>query len=128
MLAFALGFFTLMSPEQIDEMGLSKLTIQEKMSLHEWVEEHYEKKILAQNKKKDPIIEEVIKGGRFIRLSDKTLWEIDPKSTLITQSWITPVEIKVTSNKDTKYPYTLTNTLTGSSVLARKKDPSQLKN
>ena len=67
-----------------------------------------------------PIIQESLYNGRFIRLSDSSLWEINPKDTPITQSWITPVEILVNPSDDESYPFRLTNSLTGSSVLARR--------
>jgi hypothetical protein len=120
LLAAALAFDSSMSDEEMEKTGVAKLTIQERMALQEWIEDHHSKKIVAQNKKSIPILQEVIKGGRFIRLSDNSLWEIDTHDTPITQAWITPTEIKILSVNDSDYPYTLTNSLTGSSVKARK--------
>ncbi len=118
-LAASLLFDTVMSEEEQKETGLAKLNLQERMALRDWIEEHYTKKIVAQ-KNSGPILQEVLKGGKFIRLSDHSLWEIDPDDTPITQSWITPNEIKIGQSSDTEYPYSLTNSLTGSSVRARK--------
>ena len=67
-----------------------------------------------------PTIQENLNNGRFIRLSDDSLWEINPKDTPITQGWITPVEITVAPSDDANYPFRLTNSLTRSSVLARR--------
>jgi hypothetical protein len=67
-----------------------------------------------------PIIEASLQNGRYIRLSDDSLWEINPSDRPITQSWITPVEIVAAPSNDANYPFRLTNTLTGSSVLARR--------
>lgn len=119
-LAAAVTFGSNMSQEEKKQTGIAKLTIQERATLQEWIEEHYAKKVVAQNKGSSPVIEAVLKRGRFIRLSDETLWEIDPQDTLITQSWITPSEINVAENTDDDYPYSLTNSLTGSKVRARK--------
>jgi hypothetical protein len=76
---------------------------------------------IAQSPKSPPpVLQENLKNGHYIRLSDNSLWEINPSDTPITQGWITAVEIKVAPSQDTAYPFTLTNTLTGSSVKARK--------
>jgi hypothetical protein len=66
-----------------------------------------------------PVVQESINNGQFIRLSDGTLWEIHPGDRKITQSWITPSEIKVVPSNEPTYPFLLTNSITGSSVLAR---------
>lgn len=118
-LAAALAFDANMTDEELKDTGLAKLTIQERTNLREWLEEHYARKMIAQNKN-TPRVEEVLKSGKFVRLTDKSLWEIDPQDTPITQSWITPSEIKVEETEDRQYPYSLTNKLTGSTVKARK--------
>jgi hypothetical protein len=67
-----------------------------------------------------PVLQQSINSGHYIQLSDNSLWEISPSDTIITASWITPVEITIESSGNKAYPYKLTNTLTGSSVLARR--------
>ena len=112
-----------MSPQEMNQTGMSKLSAQEKQALQKWLDANYTKKspAVAQSPKSTtPTLQENLKNGTFIRLTDNTLWEIKPSDTPITQGWITPVEIKVAPSNDTVYPYTLTNTLTGSSVKARK--------
>jgi hypothetical protein len=120
LLAAAIAFDSNMSEEEMRETGISKLTIQERAALQEWIEDHHSKKMVTQNKKTGPIIQEVLKGGRYVRLSDNSLWEIDTPDRPITQSWITPTEIKVATSNNPDFPNTLTNTLTGSTVKARK--------
>ncbi|MGB7977790.1 MAG: hypothetical protein WCF19_01360 [Chlamydiales bacterium] len=119
-LAAAIAFDSSMTDEEWEQTGLIKLTLQERMALQEWMEERYSKKMAAQDKKSAPVLQEVLKNGRFVRLSDHSLWEIDGQDTPITQGWITPAEISAASNGDAAYPYTLTNSLTGSTVRARK--------
>ena len=104
-----------MSPEEMEETGLVKLTVRERLALQDWIEYKSAKK-----KRAGPILEEVIKAGRFIRLTDRSLWEISLGDKPITQSWITQVEIQVAPSGEEDYPFRLTNTLTGSSVKARK--------
>ncbi len=120
MFIFLLAAVFSMSVDELKETGVSRLSPQEKMALEEWIEEHYDKKLTTQNSKQGPVLQENLKNGRYIRLSDNSLWEIHPSDTPITQGWITPVQIKVSAANDTAYPYQLTNTLTGSSVRARK--------
>lgn len=119
----ATAFDADMTVQQMRETGVAKLSSKEKKAFGQWLETRYTRKTpppVAAKTDKPPTIEENLKNGRFIRLSNHTLWEINPSDTLITQGWITPVEIKIEQNSgDPTYPYTLTNTLTGSSVRAR---------
>lgn len=75
---------------------------------------------LVKAETKAPVLQESLNNGHYIRLSDNSLWEIDPKDTALTQSWITPVEIIISPSQDPNYPYQLTNTLTGSTVHAKR--------
>lgn len=108
-----------MTPQEIEQTGLSKLSFEEHTALQSWIDERYKRR--AQVKKKaGPILQENLQNGRYIGLSDRSIWEIHPADTPITQGWITPVEIKAAPSGDAKYPYTLTNSLTGSSVKAKR--------
>jgi hypothetical protein len=106
-----------MSPKETKRTGMDKLSIKEKMALGDWIEKYYTKNKAAQSKQKPPILLENLKNGTQIRLSDNSLWEINPEDTPITQSWITPVEITVVPKENGNY--TLTNTVTQSVVRAR---------
>ena len=111
-----------MAPDDQEKTGFSKLTKRERAALEQWVEEHYEKRAqpLAQKKiHRRPYIEENLKGGRLIRLSDGTLWQIHPADTPIAHGWITPVEILIIPSDDKNYPELLTNSLTHSVVRAK---------
>ena len=124
--------FTLLAAQALDfEMslqekkttGITKLNEPEKKSLQEWINNNYERRnepLVKADEAGRPILQETLNNGRFIRLSDNSLWEIQLKDTAITQSWITPVEIFVTQSGNADYPFKLTNSLTGSSVLARR--------
>lgn len=109
-----------MSAEEMKQTGVGKLNSQEKEALQTWIDKNYSKKTPAKQPK--TILQENLKNGSFIRLSDDSLWEIDPVDTPITQGWITPVEVKVAPSNNQAYPYILTNTLTGSTVKARKSE------
>ena len=105
--------------------GVHKLTNKEKALLQKWIDTHYEKKNEPLHKKpqnKHPILQETLRNGRFIRLSDQTLWEISPDGSAMAQWWITPVEIIVSQSGESEYPYLLTNKLTETSLKARKSE------
>lgn len=112
-----------MTPQDRKKTGVSKLNEQEKLSLQEWIDNHYAKReqpLATPGKQAHPVIQDVLNNGRYIRLSDSSLWEIHPNDTPITQGWISAVEIIQTQSTDSNYPVKLTNSLTGSSVRARK--------
>ncbi len=112
-----------MTPQEKKQTGVHKLSDKQKAHLQHWIDNHYAKRSeplaeAAPNVKR-PILSETLQNGKFIRLSDNSLWSIAPQDTVLTQSWITPVEIIVTKTNDPEYPYKLTNSLTGSSVRAK---------
>ncbi len=126
LLAFLLAasFDSQMSVSEMKRTGLAKLSAREKSNLNTWIEAHYTPKEIAATpkptKNQPAYLDENLSSGHYIRLSDKSLWEIDPQDTPITQGWITPVEIQISQSSDTDYPYLLTNSLTGSSVRAKR--------
>lgn len=103
--------------------GIYKLSDQEKTKLNQWIEDRYQKKISAAPKNNvltPPTVSEIIRNGQALRLSDNSLWQIHPQDTLISGEWISAAPIQIEKTNDPKYPYKLTNTLTGSSVRAKK--------
>jgi hypothetical protein len=115
-----------MDPSEKKQTGVSKLNDKEKAELQCWIDTFYVRR-LEPLAAKSPInkkayIEENLHSGQYIHLSDHTYWNIRLTDTPISQGWITPVEILVSQSNDPDYPYKLTNSVTGSSVLARKVD------
>jgi hypothetical protein len=113
-----------MTPQDKKSTGVFKLRDKEKARLQQWIDSHYEKRAQPLAQKPPilvkPMISENFYNGKYIRLSDGSLWNIRPQDTPITQGWITSVEIIIEPSQDPDYPNKLTNTLTGSSVLAKK--------
>jgi len=111
-----------MSPDEKKQTGVYKLNDKEKGALQDWIDNHYTKRAqpVKTTSKEKGTLQDNLKNGSQIRLSDGSLWTIHPKDTPITQSWITPVDILVSQSGDADYPYKLTNSLTGSSVRAKK--------
>ncbi len=113
-----------MTPQDKKKTGVFKLRDQEKATLQAWIDSRYEKRATALNQKAvpatKPSVTEIFYNGKYVRLSDGSLWNIRPQDTPLTQSWISSPEIIISSSQDATYPYKLTNTLTGSSVFAKK--------
>lgn len=114
-----------MSRQEQKETGLYKLTDKQKSALQKWIDANYTKKetplaVAQAAAKSQPVLQDNLNSGRYIRLSDSSTWEINPDDTPITQGWITPVEILVSQSGDQNYPYFLTNSLTESKVRAKK--------
>jgi hypothetical protein len=105
--------------------GVYKLSDKEKALLQNWISTYYQKRkepILQEAKDKHAILQENLQSSQFIRLSDETLWKVCPENISIAQGWITPVEIIVSQENEEEYPFRLTNSLTGSSIQAKKVD------
>ncbi len=131
------AIFHLLAAEAIDtEMesvdkkstGIYKLTDKEKAALQRWIDARYQRKTEEQRESQKPItgnhptLSENLMGSQYLRLSDKTLWNVRAEDVPIAQGWITPTEIIVSQSASPFFPYKLTNKITGSSVSARKVD------
>jgi hypothetical protein len=106
--------------------GLSKLSDKEKGNLLSWIDQYYVKRTeplaAKETTSQKSMLTENLQNGHYIRLADKSTWNIRPQDVPITQGWITSVDIAISQSGDPSYPYKLTNTLSGSSVLARRVD------
>jgi hypothetical protein len=107
-----------MTPEERKSTGIDKLSSQERKELQAWINRNYVKRP-GSDTGSYPTISEVLGNGTYVKLSDGSLWKIHPGDIPITQGWITPVEIIVEQSGASDYPYTLTNSLTGSKVRAQ---------
>lgn len=133
LLAFISSLFPLelldhsMDSSDRKKTGVYKLSDKEKAILQKWIDTHYVKReepLLQEGTTKHALLEENLQNGKFIKLSDQTLWEIFPEDTSLAQGWITPVEIITTKTNQGEHPYQLFNSLTGSSLRAKKTDKS----
>ena len=111
-----------MSREEKKKTGIHKLSQQEQSSLQTWIDNYYTKRAVPLQSPPETrsLLQENLINGRSIGLANGTLWHIAPQDTPLTQSWITPVDIVVSANDDPDYPYKLTNSLTGTTVHAKK--------
>lgn len=129
---FLSAVFSLFASEILDydmdgparkKTGVYKLSDREKSILQNWIDTHYVKREIPlpqEMKDKHAILQENLQNSQFIRLSDQTLWETFPEDLPIAQGWITPIAIIVSQGDVSEYCYKLTNSLTGSSIRAKK--------
>ncbi len=111
-----------MTSQEKKSTGVYKLSDKEKAALQKWIDAHYERRE-APEEQGDLgtwMLQENLRNGRYIRLANGSLWNIHPSDTNLAQGWITPVDIAVTQSGDPEYPFKLTNTVTGTSLRARK--------
>lgn len=66
-----------------------------------------------------PTVEENLRGGSELVLSDGSHYLIAPSDRGHARLWITPIPIKVTPSGDNTYPLMLTNTLSGVAIKAK---------
>lgn len=62
---------------------------------------------------------ENLHGGRVLKLSDKSIWEVAPQDVNITSLWLTPFPVTIGHSPDPYYPSTLTNQVSGTTVHVR---------
>jgi hypothetical protein len=124
---FAITSLNDMSSQDQKNTGVHRLTDKEKAALQQWIDANYQKKSSEEEstahrdvKGINPTLSENLLNSQYLRLSDGTLWNVRVEDVPIAQAWITPVEIVVTKSSNPFFPYRLTNTVSGSSVLARK--------
>jgi len=115
-----------MNEKDLRKTGAYKLSPSEQNELKNWISENYSPKETQTNPrittsyKQLPSISGVTSDGNFVKLDDDTNWQIFPEDTPISSGWLTPSPIKVEYSGEGDYPYTLTNTITESTVRARK--------
>ena len=72
-------------------------------------------------------VSEVIANGKFLELSDNSLWEIDPADIPKSGGWISSGKITLTHSDSVIYPFLLQNSLTNDSVKAKRSSKKNLK-
>ncbi len=121
-----------MSTAEQEKTGVFNLTVSQRLELEKWINEYFVPKTQAQMGPGNPPlpsgIEEtnepltfdlVIDGGKFVQLSDGTLWEIAPDDISATALWLIPFPIVIKTSGDNAYPHLLVDQNTGKSVKAK---------
>ena len=68
---------------------------------------------------RDLVIEENLHGGKILKLSNGTIWEVAPQDVKITEIWIFPFPLELKKSTNSAYPYYLINKNSKTKVLVR---------
>jgi hypothetical protein len=112
----------MMNKEDQRRTGVQNLSPKQKVILEAWLNDHCPcmKEDLAQAPTEQALFLSInIDGGKKIQLSDGSLWEVDPRDTNTSGSWLSPMPIKIIPSGDLNFPSRLMNKNTGISVRAR---------
>lgn len=73
---------------------------------------------------RDLYVSENLDGGAKLQLSNGDIYEIHPDDRDVSSTWLLPSNVTVTPSKNLDYPIIITNTISGTSIKAKKFDPS----
>jgi len=108
----------MMTPDEMKKTGISKLSLQEKQELDNWLNLKFTVK--TAERPKDIFLDENINGGAQLKLSDGSVYEIAPTDRSKATYWLTPFQLKLEPSGDPNYPVKITNLVTGVSVKGKK--------
>lgn len=113
----------MMSDDEKIQTGVATLTANEKMALELWINKNFVPRgnapAPAPKSEENLYLSENIEGGKKLRLSDGSTYEISPDDVQLTNFWITPFPIKILPSQDPNYPILIINTNTGTAVKAK---------
>jgi hypothetical protein len=119
----------MMSENEKLKTGVAIMTRDQKMELGLWIEQNFTPKVTTppapQKNSASLYLSENISGGKQIRLSDGSVYDISLDDTEFTAFWITPFPLTVEPSGDPIYPFLITNSNTGTSVKAKLANPKE---
>ena len=71
-------------------------------------------------------VSEVLQNGRYLQLNDGSFWQVHPESIPIAGSWILAPDVTVARSTDPIYTYKITNTVSQTTILAKKITEDQI--
>jgi hypothetical protein len=117
----------LMPADVQKQTGVDRLTEAQKQALGDWLgtELQNNQQSMAPSADTDSVeryLSENIQGGRVLRLSDNTMWEVSPDDVTISRIWLFPFPVKIEVDEATNpaYPYKFTNLRTGTTIHVKK--------
>lgn len=110
-----------MSAEEQEKTGINQLSRPQKLALETWLNNNFDPKPKEQKNPTSLRLSINIDQGRELRLSDDSVWEVDPRDIPIASIWISPFEVSITPSQDPDYPCLITNKTTNASIRARQK-------
>lgn len=116
----------LMPPDVQKNTGIDHLTPAQKAALAEWLSTQ-----MNQGQQNAPAstpdsvelyLSENIQGGRVLRLSDNSMWEVAPADVTISRIWLFPFPVKIEADEVTNpaFPFKFTNLRTGTIIHVKK--------
>jgi len=111
-----------MTVDEQKKIGIYNLSPAQKEQLESWINDKFILK--AAREKPLPTLEENLRNGSELKLSDGSSFAIAPSDQAKASAWISPIAIKMSPSTDPMFPVLLTNTLTGASVKAKKIHPA----
>ena len=111
-----------MNLEDQQRTGVAFLTPNQKIALEEWINKYcncFSSKA-NQEDKQNLFLSINIDNGKKIQLNDNSIWEVDPRDYAISEAWLSPFPIKITTSDDPDYPFLLVNKDTGVSIRVKK--------
>ncbi len=126
LLSCSSGFAEILLDDVMDKnlqqkAGIEDLSPKQKRVLETWLNDTF---VLKTETVKTPEVSSLtlsinINNGKQLRLSDETLWDIDPSDYSITATWVTPFPVQTGDSGNPNYPTLLTNLNTKVSVRAK---------
>ena len=107
-----------MPPDVQQRTGITSLTRRQQGELANWLSNNMQASETPA--KKELTLAENYHGGRVLQLNDGSIWEVAPEDVNYTGLWITPFPIHVSESTNPRYPYKLTNLVSGTSVHVRR--------
>ncbi|MBY0528649.1 MAG: hypothetical protein K2P51_00475 [Rhabdochlamydiaceae bacterium] len=126
LLSCSFGFAEILLDDVMDKnlqkkAGIEDLSPKQKRVLETWLNDTFVLK--SETEKALPVssltLSININNGKQLRLSDDTLWDIDPSDYSITATWVTPFPVQMGDSGNPNYPTLLTNLNTKISVRAK---------
>ncbi|MCH9613236.1 MAG: hypothetical protein SP1CHLAM54_02340 [Chlamydiia bacterium] len=113
--------------------GVDKLSPREQAALADYIADIKEEHVAATSptqtqretqstvKVQKLTMQENLQGGKLLKLSDGSIWQVNPSDLNISRIWLFPFEVEITRDPTSdSYPYMMKNLSTGTSVNVRK--------
>lgn len=107
-----------MSEDEMKKTGVETLNKTQKQHLEEWIKKNMPDTEATSNKY--ITMSENIDGGKILKLSDGSKWEVDPRDLSTSELWLFTFPVKVSKKGNGQFPYEIKNLNTGSIVRAQK--------
>ena len=107
-----------MTEDEMKQTGVDTLNKTQKEHLEEWIKNNMPE--TSKTSDKYITMSENIEGGKFLKLSDGSKWEVDPRDLNTSELWLFSFPVKITKKGSGPFPYEIKNLNTGSTIRAQK--------